>query len=325
MKFMFKIVRAVNFFLPFFMCWNALLADSPRVLVSIAPLHSLVSQITEGVGTVDLLLDSRQSPHLFNPTPHDMERLLQADVVFWIGPHLENGLVRLLQKRDKMNVAVIHAPRLKRLPLRTNEDFESHDHHSCGGHHHHHHNHSAEVQEHDEEASSILDAHVWLDPDNALIILDIIKETLIQLDPSNQKAYAANYENAVVKLKSLKDEMMVETRALQGKPFLVFHDGYQYFEKAFGLEGVGSFVLDVGAQPSLKRMRQLQEKIETKGVRCLFAEPQYKSETLTRLAQSLGIKVGVLDYLGIGITPGPNSYAEMMKGLSASLRACLHD
>jgi zinc transport system substrate-binding protein len=305
------------------MCWNTLFADSPRVLVSIAPLHSLVSQITDGVCTVDLLLDSRQSPHLFNPTPHDMERLLEADVVFWIGPHLENGLVRLLQKRDKMNVAVIHALRLKHLPLRTNADFEPHDHRSCVGHHHSH-THSAEVHG-QEEASSTFDAHVWLDPDNALIILGIIKETLIQIDPSNQKAYRANYENAVVKLKSLKDEIMAETRALQGKPFLVFHDGYQYFEKAFGLEGVGSFVLDVGAQPSLKRMRQLQEKIETKGVRCLFAEPQYKSETLTRLAQSLGIKVGVLDYLGIGITPGPNSYAEMMKGLSTSLRACLHD
>lgn len=320
----------MNWFLPFLMCWNTLLADSPRVLASIAPLHSLVSQITKGVGTVDLLLDSRQSPHLVNPTPHDMERLLQADVVFWIGPHLENGLVKLLQQRRKMNVAVIHAPRLKHLSLRTNADFETHGHHCGECHHHSHtHNHShthfAEAQGQMEESSSTVDAHVWLDPDNALVILGVIKETLIQLDPSNQKTYRANYENAVVQLKSLKDDIMEETKELQGKPFLVFHDGYQYFEKAFGLEGVGSFVLDVGAQPSLKRMRQLQEKIKAKNVRCLFAEPQYKSETLTRLAQSLHIKVGVLDYLGIGITPGPNAYAEMMKGLSTSLRACLND
>lgn len=320
----------MKWFLPFLLCWNTLLADSPRVLASIAPLHSLVSQITKGVGTVDLLLDSRQSPHLFNPTPHDMERLLQADVVFWIGPHLENGLVRLLQQRRKMNIAVIDSPHLKHLSLRTNADFEPHGHHCGAGHHHdnnhnHSHDHSSDVPGKMEEASSTFDAHVWLDPDNALVILSVIKETLIQLDPSNQKTYRANYEDAVVQLKSLKDDIIEETRMLKGKPFLVFHDGYQYFEKAFGLEGVGSFVLDVGTQPSLKRMTQLQEKIKTKGVRCLFAEPQYKSETLARLAQSLHIKVGVLDYLGIEITPGPNAYAEMMKGLSTSLRTCLND
>lgn len=324
MKLKHKIVRAVSYFLPFLVCWNTLLADSPRILASIPPLHSLVSQITEGVGTVDLLLGARQSPHLFNPTPNDMERILHADVVFWTGPGLENGLVRLLEQRRNMNVAVIHSPRLKRLSLRTNADFEPHN---CEGHHHNHsHSHSHFAEEHRQgEGASSLDAHVWLDPDNAVIILGVIKDTLIQLDPSNQKAYRANYESAVDDMKVLKDEISAQTQALQGKPFLVFHDGYQYFEKAFGLQGVGSFVLDVESQPSLKRMRQLQEKIEDKGVRCLFTEPQYKSDALTRLAETLGIKVGVLDYLGIGITPGPKAYSEMMKGLSSSLRACLHD
>ena len=75
-------------------------ATSPTVVVSIKPIHSLVSGVMEGVGVAKLLITGNQSPHNYALKPSDIRSLNEATVVFWIGEELETFLVKPLDSLD---------------------------------------------------------------------------------------------------------------------------------------------------------------------------------------------------------------------------------
>lgn len=307
---------------------STLCAEGPRVLVSIPPLYGLVAKIMQGVAKPEVLLDAYVSPHVFHPTPHEMEKVIEADLLIWVGPGLEVGLSQLLGARKKPSFSVIKASGLRLLPLRADADFEAHDHahdHKGHAHHHAHHQHGHDHADNHNEGITSIDPHIWLDPDNALAILKYVKDILGESDPDHLEQYEQNYLEAVKQIQQLKQALAMSTEAFQDAPYIVFHDGYQYFEKAYGLKGLGSFVMEMDAPPSLKRIKMLEDKIHDKGARCLFAEPQFNQDLLHRVSDQYKISIGILDYMGIGIPLGPDTYDLMMKNLVASYKGCLHD
>ncbi|MGN6670690.1 MAG: zinc ABC transporter substrate-binding protein [Candidatus Nucleicultricaceae bacterium] len=317
-------------FLFLFQCvWSSTLcAEGPRVLVSIPPLYGLVAKVMRGVAEPEVLLDAYVSPHVFHPTPHEMEKVVEADLLIWVGPGLEVGLSQLLGARKKSSFAVIEASGLRLLPLRADADFEAHDHahdHEGPTHHHTHHQHEHDHDDGHVVGRTSIDPHIWLDPDNALAILMYVKNILQDKDPGHLEQYEQNYLEAVKQIQQLKQELAASIESFQGVPYIVFHDGYQYFEKAYGLKGLGSFVMEIDAPPSLKRIKMLEDKIHDKGAVCLFAEPQFNQDLLHRVSDQYTISIGILDYMGIGIPLGPDTYDLMMKNLVASYKGCLHD
>ena len=64
------------------------LADVPDVAVDIAPVHSLVARVMEGIGTPDLIVAPGATPHEYSLRPSEAAALQEADLVFWIGPGL---------------------------------------------------------------------------------------------------------------------------------------------------------------------------------------------------------------------------------------------
>lgn len=316
----FKIRFISTFLLLQFFLSSVILAEGPRVLVSIPPLYGLVAKIMRDVGDPEVLLDANVSPHVFHPTPHEMEKVVSSDIFIWVGPSLELSLATLLNARKKISLAVMEAPGLRLLPLRSDADFEAHDHahgdkHDHGHHHEHHH----------DVGHTSTDPHVWLDPDNAMMILAYIKDVLQDKDPVHFEQYEKNYAQALKEIQQLKQDLKKETQFINEVPYIVFHDGYQYFEKAFELKGLGSFVLEIDVPPSLKRIKMLERKIRDKGAQCLFAEPQFSQDLLNRLSDRYKISMGVLDYMGIGIPLGPHTYDLMMMRLVSSYKDCLHD
>ena len=75
------------------------IADSPKIAVDIAPVHSLVSKVMTGVGKPDLIIPAEASPHAYQLKPSNAESLENANLVFWVGkdltPWLEKGLSSL--------------------------------------------------------------------------------------------------------------------------------------------------------------------------------------------------------------------------------------
>jgi zinc transport system substrate-binding protein len=104
---------------------------------------------------------------------------------------------------------------------------------------------------------------------------------------------------------------------------VVFHDAYQYLEQRYGLNAVGSVVLDPEQRPGAKRVVEIQARIRDRGVRCVFSEPQFQPALVKTVIAGSNARSGTLDPLGAEIPPGPDAYFQLLEGLADALRACL--
>ena len=146
---------------------------------------------------------------------------------------------------------------------------------------------------------------------------------LSKVDPGNAKTYEANATAFVASLDQLAADITAETKPMQNKPFVVFHDAYQYFEKRFGLTAVGSISDVSAAAPSAKRLNEIRSKLEETKAVCVFREPQFDAKYVTVVLEGSKSKPGVLDPIGYDITPGPKAYAELLARLAKDAGDCL--
>ena len=109
---------------------SAALADSPRVVADIAPVHSLVSRVMDGIGKPDLIVPNETSPHDYRLRPADAEALENAGLVFWMGEGLTPWMERALESLsgEATIVELLALDETKTLPFREGALFDAHDH-----------------------------------------------------------------------------------------------------------------------------------------------------------------------------------------------------
>lgn len=287
--------------------WMALAA--PDVVTSLQPVHSLAAGVMQGVGQPRLLVTGGASPHDYSLRPSDARAIAEADIVFWIGPDLESFLVRPLKnaQRKVRNIALLEAPDMTVLPLRTGGAWEAHLHEHGHGHGH--------------QAGH--DAHIWLDPVNAIAMVRRMVAVLGEVDSDHKADYERNGAALMERLNQFDQQLALKLAPLKGQSYVVFHDAYQYFERRYGLNAVGSVVLDPEQRPGAKRVAEIQARIRERGVRCVFSEPQFQSALVQSVIAGSQAQPGILDPLGAGIPPGPEAYFQLLEGLVDALRDCL--
>ena len=136
----------------------------PKVVVSIKPVHSLVSGVMDGVGTPELIVEGAGSPHTYALKPSKAKALADADVVFWMGPDLEAFLEKPIGTvaSNAKSVALMNAHDLKKLPFREGGPFEAHGHDEAEKHDDHDHGAKKKAHSHDDHdhgAKKKADAH----------------------------------------------------------------------------------------------------------------------------------------------------------------------
>ncbi|MFZ1830204.1 MAG: zinc ABC transporter substrate-binding protein [Candidatus Competibacteraceae bacterium] len=287
--------------------WMALAA--PDVVTSLQPVHSLAAGVMQGVGQPRLLVTGGASPHDYSLRPSDARAIAEADIVFWIGPDLESFLVRPLKnaQRKVRNIALLEAPDMTVLPLRTGGAWEAHLHEHGDGHGH----------------KAGHDAHIWLDPVNAIAMVRRMVAVLGEVDSDHKADYERNGAALMERLNQFDQQLALKLAPLKGQSYVVFHDAYQYFERRYGLNAVGSVVLDPEQRPGAKRVAEIQARIRERGVRCVFSEPQFQSALVQTVIAGSQAQPGILDPLGAGIPPGPEAYFQLLEGLVDALRDCL--
>ncbi|KQT49550.1 zinc transporter [Devosia sp. Leaf420] len=292
----------------------------PNVVASTKPVHSLVAAVMAGVGEPGLIVKGSASPHTYSLRPSDAAALENADIVFWTGHGMElflaDALETLSTKAETVELA--DAEGITLLPVREGGAFEHHSHgdeHAEEGHEHGEHDHAHEEGEGD--------MHFWLDPENAkLMVIDIAK-VLSAADPDNAAKYNANAETEIAALGALETEINASLIEVKDKPFIVFHDAYQYFEKRFGLDVAGSITVSPEVMPGAARVDQLRTKVQELGATCVFAEPNFEPTIVKTIIEGTNAKAGVLDPEGSALTEGPDLYANLLRGLATGLVDCL--
>lgn len=284
---------------------------APKVVASIKPIHSLVSAVMAGLGEPGLIVKGAASPHTYSLRPSDAAALESADIVFWTGHGLElflaNALDTLAPRAEQVELA--EAPGLVLLPLREGGAFEPHSH---GDEDHDH--------DHDHGES---DMHFWLDPENARLMVSYIATVLAEADPENAAVYDANAEAELLRLDALEAELRHKLAPLAGKPFLVFHDAYQYFEHRFGLDVAGTVTVSPEIMPGAARIDQLRSRVKELDATCVFAEPNFEPAIIGAIIEDTGARAGTLDPEGSALIEGPDLYPDLLRGLADGLADCL--
>ena len=293
-------------------CWvlvaTPVHAKVPRVATDIPPVHSLVSQVMGELGTPKLIVPPGTSPHGYAMRPSEARALQAADVVFWMGQDLTAWFDRAIQvlAANATTVALSESKGLIRHPYRTTKIFDTHTH---------------DEGEHD--ATAKIDPHLWLDPDNALIFLDVIATTLARLDAIHADTYLTNAARAKAALEALKLELNAAVQPIRGRPFIVFHDAYHYFEHRFDVEAAGSMSIGDASSPGPARIAAIRGKVQTLGATCVFSEPQFQPKIIKTVIEKTAARSGTLDPVGATLKPGPNQYSQLLRHLAHSLLTCL--
>lgn len=290
-------------------------AEAPRVVASIQPVHSLVSTVMDGIGEPFLIVRGYGSPHNYQMRPSEAQALQDAEVVFWVGEGMETFLMRplaalgararIVELMD-LDGLVLHEPR-------EGGAFETHV-----ADHDHGHGHA-----HDDHGHGPYDAHIWLDPDNARIMVEAIALTLAEVDSANAERYLANAEAARARLAALDEELETILAPVRHAPFVVFHDAYQSLERRYGLNAVGAITVAPDRMPGARRLSEIRARIRALGARCVFREPQFESALIATVVGGTGAEVAVLDPLGADLEPGAEAYLAMMRANARAIAGCL--
>jgi len=289
-------------------------APPPAVAVSIKPLHALAAAVMDGVAEPQLLVPGSASEHSYVLRPSQVRRLVGARLIIWIGPALETYLVKPIAAAGT-HAAVLQASAVPGLLLLANREggaWESDDDHPHGG----------QAAPGGADLSEI-DPHLWLDPQNAEILVDAIAAALTRIDPARAKVYAANAAREHQRLLLLDQDLQARLGAVRGIPYIVFHDAYQYLERRYHLAAVGSVTISPDRSPGASRLLELRRKMATARARCAFREPQFPPALLQTVIADSDVRVGVLDPLGAELPAGPDAYEVLLRNLAASLVKCL--
>jgi zinc transport system substrate-binding protein len=289
----------------------------PRVAVSIKPVGDLVAAVMAGVGTPSVLIPPGSSPHTYAFKPSERAAAEQANILFWIGPDVEPALTKITKAmpRSARVVTLSTQPGMDLLSARTGGDWERKRPASAQQ--------SAAADAHEHAHNGSIDGHLWLSPTNAKVIVRSAEQALCAVDPQHAAQYRANAEQAVQRIDAMAAELTAQLAPVKNKPFIVFHDAFQYFEHAFGLRAAGSILASPDAIANARRVSQMRDKIKALGAVCVFSEPQFEPRLVHTLVEGSNARLGTLDPLGAKGPLGLDGYTQLMRNLAGSLRDCL--
>lgn len=294
---------------------TALAANAPNIVVSIKPFYNICAKVMESVGTPHLILTNNASHHDYQLKPSDAKLINEADLIIWGGPEVDSYLTKPISSLADHHLNLADVAGLELLPIRSSTNWQ-HDHNH--GHDHDDHDH-AHSHNHDHGTN---DPHFWLDPDNAIIIATAIAQRLGEIDPTNAKTYAKNATAFAKKINQDKKVWRQQLSPYKKEPYVVSHDAFQYFNKYFDLDGVGSITLNPEVPPSIQRVQQIQQLLEADRVRCIFSEPQYSYKIFDSLVKDTNVHVGQLDPLGQDADLGPDGYFKLIDNLVQNFVTC---
>lgn len=281
-----------------------------NVLTSVKPLGFIANAITEGVTDTNVLLPVSASPHDYSLKPSDVTTLQSAQLIVWIGDEMESFLAKSIKKLPPDRVLTLeNVVEIKQHVVESDHDHHAHSHKTHSKHEHHH--------NHDK------DWHIWLSPHISEHIAEQIAKRLSETMPTQKTKIEQNLAQFKQRLAEKNQQITQQLMPLKTKGYYTFHDAYSYFERAYGLNPLGSFTINPTVAPGAKTLAKIKQNIAKNQAQCLFAEPQFTPKVIESLTQNTRAKIGQLDPLGANIPLSKTAYPEFLQALADQFSQCL--
>lgn len=273
-----------------------------QLVTTIKPLQLISQAIAGDKANISVLLPATQSPHHYSMSPSDRFSLNKADLFIWVGPPLEVFFIDTVAQLSQ-SVPVITAIELESLNTLPLIDSHVHENH----------------------AAAAIDPHIWLDPDNAVVIAQSIVTHLVTIDAKNADYYRLNFTRFEHSLQALKSEIQSQLEAIRDRPYIVYHNAYQYFERQFALQHSLALVTNPESQPSIRQILQTREQLKNIEPVCLLLEQDSPSATIKTFLGNAQLRQSTLDLLGGSIAVDEHAYENLLRKLSSQISNCLQD
>ncbi|MDC1327025.1 zinc ABC transporter substrate-binding protein [Ulvibacter sp.] len=231
-----------------------------KVVTTTSMLTDLVKNIGGDLIEVNGLMGAGVDPHLYKASEGDVNKLFQADIIFYNGLHLEGKLVDVFEKMAKTKLTVSLGGSLDKNELIGSEYFVSN-----------------------------YDPHVWFNIQFFKQFGDRVAETLAANDPVNAKKYQENTALYQDKLDALEVEVkaIIATLPKEKRILVTAHDAFNYFGKAYGFNVVGLQGLSTATEAGVQDVRRLSQFIIDNKVKAVFIESSVPRRTIEALQEAV--------------------------------------
>jgi manganese/iron transport system substrate-binding protein len=263
----------------------------PKVVTSIELFADLIRQVGGERAQVTALVPADADPHTYEPVPSKVVDVSKADLVLINGLGLEETLLSLIKNNVRSGVPVIEMS--AGLPVLGAGD------------------------------QGTGNPHLWLDVRNAEHYVEVIRDSLIQVDPEGEQEYSANAQKYLSELQDLdrQVEQSIASIPPERRKLVTFHDAYPYLAERYGLQLVGVVVRSPGQEPSAGDVADLATTIEAENVPVVFKEPEFNARVLELAAKDAGVEVCTL--YSDAFQGEVNSYVKLMQFDANELARCL--
>lgn len=268
--------------------------------LKVLAVESFIADIAQNVAgdrlSVDTLMPLGIDPHAFEPSPRDVVKITECDLLIINGAGFESWLQPVLDSTGgKYTIVEASAGLQSRLP-REGEAVEAH------------------AGEHETG-----DPHFWLNPLNAIKYVENIRDALITADPDGADAYTQNAADYIQQLKALDQYIQdqVAVIPLEDRIIVTNHESFGYFADRYNFQIIGTVIpsLSTGSAPSAQQLAHLIDQIKASGAAAIFIETGANPQLAEQVALETGVKV-VTDLYTHSITDASGAaptYIDMLK------------
>ena len=290
--------------------------ESLNVVVTTPMLGEFVKQVVGDSVVLDVLMPAEANPHTYDPSPQDAAKIADADIVLYVGIKYEtSSLLKLIENTASTNATLLEiGEEIDPIEFKDGEhdhdeeghdDDKDHDHDDEDGHDDHddedgHDDHDEEGHEgHEGHDHGSEDPHFWFDPVRVAMAVEVIKDSLVSLDPANSSTYEANADNFISELTDLDAQVkeLIESVSEDNRKIVTTHESLGYLEARYGIEVFATIIpsLSSADEISPSQIADVIDLIEDNNIKVLFVE----SEAPSVYAETVSAEAGITAVTGL--------------------------
>lgn len=245
-----------------------------NVVTSFYPIYEFAKEIGGEEANVINLLPTGVEPHEWTPRSKDILNTSKAELFLYNGAGLEGWVPNFMKGfGSKSTVKAIEVS--QGISLIESDGEEDHG--------------------HDESADHHLDPHTWVSPKSALIMAENIKNSYVEVDPTNKDKYESRYAALSEKLKELDAKFTEQLSKTTHKKIVVSHQAFGYLCRDYGLSQHAIMGLSPEAEPRAQDLISLSKLVKEEGIQYIFFEELVSDKLAKTLAAETGVQTLVLN------------------------------
>jgi len=220
---------------------------------------------------VTALMGPGTDPHIYKPTPGDIEILDEADVIVANGLHLEGKMAEMLEKYGKEKPVILFSDGLDKADIIKSADFEDAN-----------------------------DPHIWFDTEKWMKGLTHVTKELGEIEPELDSIFQVNlasYQKEVKKLDKWVNRKL-EKLDESSKVLVTSHDAFSYFGDRYGLEVKGIQGISTLSEVGLKEIAEMVDFVIERKLKAIFVETSTSDKTAQSIVDGCKAKGYEVNLLG---------------------------